>query len=132
MIDGHRYSWPLWATLLCVALPATAAAAVTVAASIWLFTALSGSMAGSGIILAAFYDIARLITHFAVFIGAPISVLALVVLLLTGGYGNYSAERSSQEHLPSFLGRVVVGGALFACIGLICQLMLAAKVGGWF
>ena len=130
MIDGRRHSWPLWAKLLFVALPAGGTAAAGVAASVSLSTTLTGSLDDAGLILGAFYDVARTVARYAVFIGAPAAVIALVTLLMVGGYGHYPVERGSEEYLPTLLGRVVMGCALFAAVGLICQLMLAAKVGG--
>lgn len=131
MIDGrHEQSWPLWTKLVFVAFPAGATAAACVAASISLTTTLTGSLADSGVILATAYDLARFTARYAVFIGAPAAVLALIALLLVGGYGRYPDGTDSRDYLPTFLGRVVIGSSLFASIGLLCQLMLAAKVGG--
>lgn len=121
----------MWAKLVFIALPAGATAAAGVAASISLTTTLTGSLTGeSGFILATAYDLARSAARYAVFIGAPAAVLALVALLLVGGYGCYSDGIGSRDYLPTFLGRIVIGSSLFAGIGLLCQLMLAAKVGG--
>lgn len=131
MIDGRRQSWPLWARLVFIALPAAGTAAAAVAASVALTTILTGSLAQADAILGAFYDVARTAARFAVLIGAPAAVLALVILLIVGGYRSYPVEEGSPEHLPTFLGRVVVGSTLFAGVGLICQMMLAAQIGGW-
>lgn len=129
MIEGRR--WPLWAKLVFVALPAAVSAAAAVSASITLTATPTGSLAQADAILGAFYDAARTAARSAVLIGAPAAVLALVGLLIIGGYKHYPAEEGSAEHLPTLLGRVVMGCALFAGVGLLCQMMLAAQLGGW-
>lgn len=138
MIDGQgEHSWPLWMKLVFIAMPAAGAAAAGMAASLSLTTTLTGSLsqsgvADSGVVLATAYDLARTAARYAVFIGAPAAVLALIALLLVGAYGPYpDGVANPREELPNFLGRIVMGSALFAAIGLICQLMLAAKVGAW-
>ena len=89
-------------------------------------------MADSGPILSTAYDLARIAAQYAVFIAAPAAVLALVTLLMVGGYGRHHYREPEREALPALLGRVVIGSALFAGIGLFCQIMLAAQVGGIF
>lgn len=132
MIDGRRHSLPLWGRLLFVALPAAALAASGVAASVSLTATLDGSVEQTGMILGVFYGVARRLAQYAVFIGAPAAVLALLILLMVGGYGRQPEGKPESEQLPAFLGRVVMGSALFAGLGIICQLTLAAKVGGIF
>jgi hypothetical protein len=60
-----------------------------------------------------------------------LAVVALIVLLLIGGYRDYPVEEGSKEPLPEFLGHTVAGCSAFAGAGLICQLVLAAQLGSW-
>lgn len=132
MIEGrYTRSWPLWAKLVFIALPAGGVAAAGFAATLSLTTTLTGSLAENGVIVATAYDLARVAARYAVFVGAPAAVLALVGLLLVGGYGHYPDGIGSRDYVPSLLGRIVLGSTVFAGLGLFCQLMLAAQVGGW-
>ncbi|WP_047865436.1 hypothetical protein [Rubrobacter aplysinae] len=131
MMYGGTRSWPLWARLLFIALPAGALAAVALGISLTLTATLEGSPSGADAVLAAFYCVARNAARVAVLAGSPVALVALIALLLIGGYRDYPVQEGSEEPLPTFLGRAVAGCAVFAGVGLVCQIALAAQLGGW-
>lgn len=129
MMYGGTRSWPLWARLAFIALPAAVLAAIALATSVTLTATLTDSLAGADAVLGMVYGVARTTARIAVLAGSPVAVVALIVLLLIGGYRDY--PEGAKEPLPEFLGRTVVGCAVLAGAGLVCQLVLAAQLGGW-
>lgn len=130
MYGGTR-SWPLWARLAFIALPAAVLAAMALGISMSLTGSLTDSLAGADAVLAAVYGVARTAARIAVYAGSPVAVVALIVLLLIGGYRDYPVEEGSKEPLPEFLGRTVAACAVLAGAGLLCQLVLAVQLGSW-